>query len=319
VSFAYTFDAANANAPSQHHTQYFEMFSNMAIYNDGWVAATTPFTKPWDLVLAPRRADPWAEAEWNLYHVTPEDDWSEATDVKTQNPQKLKELQDLFLSEAAKHQVFPLNNVPLPNDARPSLTAGMNPIVYRPGLIDLYPTDTPNVIGTSYRIEGDVVVPSGGANGVLVAMGGEFGGYSLYVQGGRPVFAYNLLGVRTERWKGADALGPGEHTVSFDFKYDGGGFGKGGVGTLSVDGKPLDTHRIERTVPFIWPWDDGLSIGQDTLTAVDANYEVPNAFTGKIKTITYTYPNAESAATTMKPEDLKRLGAAKRRIADMIE
>ncbi len=319
VSFAYTFDAANANAPSQHHTQYFEMFANMAIYNDGWVAATTPFTKPWDALIAPRRQDPWAEAEWNLYHVTPEDDWSEATDVKAQNPAKLKQLQDLFLSEAAKYQVFPLNNAPLPNDARPSLTAGINPIVYRPGLVDLYVTDTPNVIGTSYRIDGDVVVPSGGANGVLVAMGGEFGGYSMYLQGGRPVFSYNLLGVLTERWKGAETVGAGEHIVTFDFKYDGGGFGKGGVGTLSVDGKLLDTHRIEHTVPFLWPWDDGLSIGQDTLTAVDANYKVPNAFTGTIKTVTYTYPSAESASMTPKPEDLKRLGEAKRRTADMIE
>ena len=142
VSFNYTFDKANANAPSTHHTQYFEMFGTPGIYNDGWVAAAEPHAIPWKMVTNKPIVDLWESLKWHLYHVTPEDDWTEYADVQSQNPAKLKELQDLFVSEAEKNNVFPLDNTPSPFAARPSLIAGRSTVVYHPGIIGLYQTDS---------------------------------------------------------------------------------------------------------------------------------------------------------------------------------
>ncbi|MBV8164933.1 MAG: arylsulfatase [Candidatus Eremiobacteraeota bacterium] len=287
VSFKYTFDKANADAPSTHHTQYFEMFGAPAIYNDGWVAAAEPHTIPWQGFTNKPIADVWGSEKWHLYHVAPDDDWTEYTDVQSQYPDKLKQLQALFVEEAEKNNVFPLNNLPVPLNARPSLTAGRSTIVYHPGIIALNQADTPLTLDNDYTIEGDVTIPAGGAKGVIIADGGRFGGYSLWLDGGRPVFSYNLVLVKMYHWKGSSALAPGQHRVVFNFVYDGGGFGKGGVGTLSVDGKTVDSHRVPHTTPLTWPWFEGLDVGGDYSTPVDPSYTSPNNFTGSISQVVF--------------------------------
>jgi arylsulfatase A-like enzyme len=287
VSFDYTFDKANTNAPSTHHTQYFEMFGARAIYNDGWIAATDPFGAPWLTFANKPVKDPWNTAVWHLYHVTPDSDWTENDDLKDKYPDKLKELQALFEVEAKKNNVLPLNAMPSFLDARPSLLGARKTIVYHEGIVGLLFADSPMILNRSYRIDGDITVPRGGANGVIVADGGTFGGYSLFLKDGKPCFSYNLIMLDTIRWHGKDVVTPGHHTISFDFKYDGGGYGKGGVGTLLVDGKAVDSHRIEKTVPFTMPWFEGMDIGMDMLTPVDSEYETPFAFNGKIDKVTF--------------------------------
>jgi arylsulfatase A-like enzyme len=300
TSFAYTFDKANANAPSQHHVQYFEMFGARAIYNDGWIAATDPFGAPW-LVFANKPApDPWNTATWHLYHITTDGDWTEANDVKAQNPDKLKELQALFVSEAEKNNVFPLNAMPNFLDARPSLIGARNTIVYQSDLVGLPWADAPNILNRSYSIEGDVTIPTGGGNGVIVADGGVNGGFSLFVQSGHPAFSYNAIQLATFRWKGANALAPGHHVITFNFMYDGGGYGKGGVGTLMVDGNSVDSHRAPKTVPFTFPWFEGMDIGQDALTPVDSNYVSPFPFTGSIAKVTFKLQPPKMTAAQWK-------------------
>ncbi len=308
VSFAYTFDKANADAPSTHHTQYFEMFGARAIYNDGWIAATDPYAIPW-LVLSNKPTNPWDHATWHLFHVTPDADWTENTDVQKQYPDKLKELQDLFLAEAQKNNVLPLNNVPDFFDARPSLIGARSTVIYHPGIVALNQADTPNILNRDYSIEGDVTVPSAGANGVIIADGGRFGGYSLFIQNGKPSFSYNLIDTAIYRWKGNSSLAPGQHKLLFSFKYDGGGFGKGGVGTLSVDGKAVDSHRIDHTVPFTLTWFEGLDIGADYSTPVDSNYTTPFAFTGSISQVVF-HTGPMMISERQVPEYLNGLWAA---------
>lgn len=286
TSFAYTFDKANADEPSRHRTQYFEMFGARAEYEDGWIAATDPFAIPWLILTNKFVQDPWNDAKWHLYHVTPDADWTEYDDVQNQYPAKLKQLQDLFLSDAQKYDVLPLNNLPTFFNARPSLIGDRSTIVYHPGIVALNQADTPNILNNDYSIEGDVTVGAS-ANGVIVADGGRFGGYSLWMKSGVPVYSYNFLGIKTVRWSGSTAVSPGHHIIKFTFVYDGGGAAKGGLGTLSVDGKSVASHRIERTIPGTLPWFEGLDVGADYSTPVDRAYQVPNKFSGAISTVTF--------------------------------
>jgi len=309
VSFAYAFDKANANAPSTHHTQYFEIFGSPGIYNDGWVAATEPHSIPWTPLTNKPVADIWGTAKWHLYHVTPDDDWTEYADVQNKYPDKLKALQDLFVTEGQANNAFPLNNAPSFFDARPSLIGARTTVVYHPGIVALNQADTPNILNRDYSIEGDVTIPSGGANGVIVADGGRFGGYSLWVNSGKPAFSYNFVELATYRWQGASALSPGQHKLVFSFVSDGGGFGKGGVGTLSVDGKTVDTRRIPHSVPFTLPWFEGLDIGADYSTPVDANYTSPNKFTGSIAQVVF-HTGAMKISARQMPEFVKGINAA---------
>jgi len=308
VSMAYSFDKANANAPSNHHTQYFEILGAWAIYNDGWIATTDPFNIPWLVISNKPVANLWDAAKWHLYHVTPDFDWTEYDDVQSQNPAKLKELKDLFVSEAQKNNAFPLNNAPSFFDARPSLIGDRSTVIYHPGIVALNQADTPHILDRDFSIEGDITI-SGNANGVIVADGGRFGGYSLWVDNGVPRFSYNLLEITTFRWKGSSVLLPGKHKVLFNFVYDGGGFGKGGIGTLSVDGKTVDSKRIPHTIPATLPWFEGLDVGADYATEVDSDYKVPNAFTGTISQVVFkSGPMKISKAQV--PEYYQRLLAA---------
>src|SRR5215468_9912110 len=287
VSMAYTFDKANANAPSARGTQYFEMFANRAIYHDGWIAATTPPAPPWLLGTAKLPEDVVNGYKWELYNLT--EDYSEYNDLATKMPDKLRELQELFLVEATKYNVFPLDNSVLPRiiAPRPSATAGRTVFTYSGEMPGIPMSDAPSILNRSYSITAEVEIPQGGGEGMLVTLGGRFGGYGLYLLKGKPVFLYNLADLERFRWEGKDALAPGKHTIVFDFKYDGPGFGKGGTGVMKVDDKEVATSKVPHTLPFIMSIDETFDAGVDTRTPVDdKDYQVPFRFTGKLGKLT---------------------------------
>lgn len=286
VSMVYTFDKSAKEKPSNHRTQYFEMLGSRALYHDGWVASTVPAQAPWDLVVKPD-PDVADSGKWELYDLTT--DWTQNNNVAEKYPKKLKELQELFFLEAAKYQVFPLDNSLSQRllTERPSLTAGRTEFVYLGEVAGIPWGGAPNTLNKSYTITADVEIPAEGAEGVLVTQGGRFGGWGFYLLKGKPVFVYNIVDVERVRWEGKDAISPGKHVIAFDFHYDGGGFGKGGLGSISVDGKEVASHRIEHTLPFIYQWDETFDVGKDTGTPVDdKDYQVPFAFTGRLNKLT---------------------------------
>jgi hypothetical protein len=263
------------------------MFANRAIYHDGWIAATTPPAPPWLLGTAKLPEDVVNGYKWELYNIA--EDYSEYNDLAAKMPDKLRELQELFLVEATKYNVFPLDNSVLPRiiAPRPSATAGRNTFTYSGELSGLPESDAPSVLNKSYTITAEVDVPQGGAEGMLVTEGGRFGGYGLYLLKGKPVFLYNFLDLERFRWEGKDALAPGKHSIVFDFKYDGPGFGKGGTGVLKVDHKEVATDKIPHTIPFIIAVEETFDVGVDTRTGVeDKDYQVPFRFTGKLDKLT---------------------------------
>jgi len=297
VSMVYTFD--DAKASSRHRTQYFEMLGNRAIYNDGWVAATTPPVVPWEMGQAPNVND----YKWELYNVA--DDFSEANDLAAREPKKLRELQDLFWAEAGKYNVLPLDNSKVERldvSLRPSLTRGRIGFAYYPGMIRIPEGSAPDFKNKSYRITADLQIPEGGAEGLLVTQGGRFNGLGLYLLQGRPVFHYNLVGVDRTTIAAKDPLPSGKHTVTVDFKYDGGGIGKGGLVTLAVDGKEVANGRLARTIPFRVSADETLDIGEDTGTPVSEDYHVPFKFTGIIDKVVVDLGEAK-----LSPQDQKEL------------
>jgi arylsulfatase len=287
VSMEYTWDKSSANAPSQRTTQYFEMFGDRAIYSDGWIASTTPPEPPWLLGLA-KMPDVINGYNWELYDLTK--DYSQNNDLAAKNPGKLRQLQELFLVEAAKYNVFPLDNSIVQRllAPRPSATAGRTLFTYSGEVSGLPDSSAPSVLTKSYTITADVEVPAGGGEGMIATLGGRFGGYGLYLLKGKPVFLYNLLALERFRWEGQDALTPGKHSIVFDFTYDGPGAGKGGTGVLKVDGNEVARQQIPHTIPFLATIDETFDVGIDTRTSVDdGDYQVPFRFTGKIGKLTY--------------------------------
>ena len=294
VSMVYTFDKANASAPTRHETQYFEMVGNRAIYHDGWVAATTPPEAPW-LLGTGKLPDLTTGYRWELYNVA--HDYSESNDLAAKDPEKLKEMQALFLTEAAKYQVLPLDNSGFVRllTPRPSAVAGKTVFTYTGETANIPVGNAPSILDKDYTITAEITVPKGGAEGMIATLGGRFGGYGLYLLKGKPVFVYNLLDLERYRWEGgvgeSDWLGsglkPGKHTVVFDFKYDGPGPGKGGTGVLSVDGKRLASKTIPHTIPLLMSIDETFDIGIDTRSPVDDSYKLPFRFTGEIDKLTY--------------------------------
>lgn len=290
TSFAYTFDTANANAPSRHTVQYFEMMGNRAIYSDGWLAGTAVTCKPWDSTCKdPHALTPFEHGTWELYHVTADADWSQYANVASENPGKLKELEDLFASEAAKYNVLPLSTERASRfiAPRPSLTAGRSRFEYDSPLLNLYGTNGPQILNRSYTIVAKVGVPQGGAKGIIATQGGDFGGYAMAIVNNRATFYYNYLGLETTKWVAPAALTAGDHTIAFAFKYDGGGLGKGGTGTLFVDGKTVDSKHLEHTVGIVFPPDEGFSIALSNVTAVSHDYHIPFNFTGELHSVVY--------------------------------
>jgi arylsulfatase len=286
ISMAYTFDSANAHAPSKRDTQYFEMFGNRALYHDGWIATTVPPQPPW-LMGTVKMPDVLTGYKWELYNIT--DDFSETSDLGPKNPDKLKELQGLFMNEARKYQVLPLDNSILERilAPRPSAVVGRTEFIYSSEVSGLPDGNAPNLLNRSYSITAEVEIPNGGAEGMLNTLGGRFGGYGLYLVKGKPVFTYNLLALEKFRWEGPQALTPGKHTILFDFKYDGPGMAKGGTGVLSVDGKEVANKKIPHTIPALMTIDESFDVGVDTRTGVDdKDYKPPFRFTGKLDKLT---------------------------------
>ena len=282
VSMAYTFDKANANAPSTRTTQYFEMFGNRAIYHDGWIACTAPPAPPW-LMGTAKMPDVVDGYKWELYNIA--EDYSQDNDLAATMPDKLREMQELFLVEASKYDVFPLDNSVIQRalEARPSATAGRTLFTYSGEISGLDPSNAANILDKSYSITAEVEIPEGGGDGMIVTEGGGFGGYGLYLLKGKPVFLYNLLALERFRWQGEEILAPGKHTIVFDFKSDEPGFGKGGTGVLKVDGKEVANQKIPHTIPFLMTLGETFDVGSDSRSSVDDNdYQVPFAFTGKV-------------------------------------
>ena len=295
VSMAYTWDNANAAAPSRHTTQYFEMLGNRAIYQDGWVAATTPATLPWELSTK-SPPDVITGYNWELYNV--QDDPTQFNDLAAKMPDKLKQMQDLFYAEAKKYNVLPLDNTTLArwDTPRPSLTAGRTEFTYSGELTGTPPSAAPDIKNKSYTITAEVEIPEGGAEGMIVTEGGRFGGYGLFLSKGefgigrgKVVFLYNLLDLKRTAWEGPE-LEAGKHTIVFDFKSAEPGLGKGGTGILSVDGKEVARNTLEHTTPIAFPEDESFDVGQDTRTGVallEYRYDPPFKFTGKINKLTF--------------------------------
>lgn len=281
TSMVYTWDKANVKTPSTRNTQYFEIFGNRAIYHEGWVAATIPPEAPW-LMGTKQMPDVLTGYEWALYNIT--EDFSESNNLAAKNPEKLKELQDLFFMEGSKYNVFPLDNSVLPRvlAPKPSYTAGRSHFEYTGELSGIASSNAPNILGKSFTITADVEVEKG-ASGMLVTYGGHFGGYALYILKGKPIFVYNFLALKQMHLAGPSALAAGKHTIVLAFTYDGPGLGKGGTFVMSVDGKQVATDKVEHTIPVIMSLDETFDVGIDTRSGVyDADYQPPFRFTGKI-------------------------------------
>lgn len=322
ISFAYTFDKANAMAPSRHETQYFEMFGDHAIYHKGWIASTKVTRPPW-VVMGPGNPDPLNNCTWELYDLSK--DWTQCNDVAAKYPEKVREMKELFLQEARKYNVLPMDGSVATRivQPRPNLTAGRSEFVYRHLMVGLPLGDSPSLLNCSYTITADIEIPEGGAEGMIVTCGGRFGGYGFYLLKGKPVFNWNMVGLKNIRWEAPETLSAGKHTVEFDFKYDGlgygtlafnnlSGIGRGGTGVLKVDGKDAATLKMERTIPIILQFDESFDIGSDTLTGVDdADYQPPFTLTAKLDKLTVKIDRPE-----LTPEDIKKLKEAEMVAAD---
>jgi arylsulfatase A-like enzyme len=283
VSMVYTFD--DAKAKSTHTTQYFEIFGNRGIYSDGWLAGTV-HKAPWE--AQPREA--LTADVWELYDTTK--DFSLRNNLATSDPAKLKEMQELFLKEAIANNVLPIDDrgIERANAAiagRPDLMAGRTSLTVYEGMKGMSENVFLNVKNSSLSITADVDTVETGAQGVIMAQGGRFGGWSLYLKDGKPTYVYNYLGLERFKIASAQPLPSGKSTVRFDFAYDG-GMGKGGMGTLSVNGQKVAEGRIERTQCCIFSADEGADVGVDDGTPVSEDYEAGEAskFTGKIAKVT---------------------------------
>ena len=283
ISMAYTFE--DANAADRHTTQYFEMFGNRGIYHDGWTAVTKHRT-PW--IMGGAKLIALADDRWELYNTM--EDWSQANDLAQSMPDKLRELQELFFVEAAKYNVFPIDdrtgerfNATIAG--RPELQSGRTSLTLGPGMTHLAENTVLNVKNRSHAVSAKIHVPGDGAEGVLVAQGGRFAGWALYVKDGKLKYCHNWFNTDLYYVESEGALPSGEIEVQYQFAFDGGQPGAGGTGTLLANGEQVGQGRIEKTVPFIFSADETMDIGKDTASPVSDDYPSgdANAFTGKIE------------------------------------
>jgi arylsulfatase len=282
VSMVYSFN--DAKVPSKRRTQYFEMFGNSAIYNDGWVAATTPPEAPW--ISVTKESDPINDWPWELYHI--DEDFSQANNLADRYPGKLREMQLLFYGEARKYNVLPIDNKKVKRmdiRNRPSLTLGRDEFTYYDGMIRIPEGTAPDFKNKSHMITAEVEVGAGSTDGVIVTQGGRFGGWGLYIHEGRPKYVYNLANLERTYLVG-EPLPPGKHTIRYEFDYDGGsGFGHGGDGTLYVDDKKVAEAHIPRTMGIRISLDETFDVGADAGEPVSPDYHVPFDFQGTLKRV----------------------------------
>jgi len=284
VSMIYSFD--NPRARDRHTKQYFEMFGNRAIYHDGWVAAAKHRT-PW----GGKPDGPLTEDHWALYHVA--EDFSQANDLSASMPDKVKEMQKLFMQEAITYNVLPLDdrtyerfNAALAG--RPDLMGDRKSLTLYEGMTGMMENAFINVKNRSHSITAEVEIPQGGGEGVILCQGGRFAGWSLYMKNGKLSYVHNWVGKERYTISTSQRLPPGKHTVRYDFAYEGGQTpGKGGSGTITVNGKKAAEGRIEKTTPFVFSADETADVGVDEATPVTDDYqERHNEFNGKIEKIT---------------------------------
>ncbi len=307
VAMNYSFE--DAQAAERHTTQYFEIFCNRGIYHQGWTAVT-------------RHSIPWVGTEmpafdddvWELYSP---DDWTQAHDLSEKEPEKLHELQRLFLLEAMKYNVLPLDdrryerfNADLAG--RPQLIKGTSQLLFG-GMERLTENSIVVTKNKPYSITAEVVVPDGGANGVIIAQGGAFGGFSLYVKDGKPAYCYNLFGLKQTKVYGETPIPSGEHQVRMEFAYDGGGLGKGGTIGLYVDGDKVGDGRIDASVPMLFSADETTDIGSDSATPVSDDYGPKDSrFTGDVKWVQIDVDaGAEDLDHLISPEERLRIAMAR--------
>jgi arylsulfatase len=282
VSMLYAFN--DPKAPERHITQYFEMFGNRGVYSDGWLAGTV-HRAPWE----PKVRAPLADDKWELYDT--KSDFSLTSNLAAKKPDKLKEMQAIFMREAVANNVLPIDDrlferVNPVLAGRPDLMLGRKSLTVYEGMFAIPENAFINVKNTSFSITADLVVGDQPANGVLIAQGGRFGGWSLYVKDGRPTYQYNFLGKNRFTIAAAKPLAPGQATVVFDFAYDGGGAGKGGLGRLFVNGEKVGEGRIDVTQCCGFSATEGADVGLNTGTPVSTDYENPFRFNGKIGKVT---------------------------------
>jgi arylsulfatase A-like enzyme len=310
VSMAYSLN--DANAAERHETQYFEMFGNRGIYHKGWTAVTRHKT-PW--LLVGEKTPAFDDDNWELYDTNK--DWSQANNLAKQMPEKLHELQRLWLIEAVRFNVLPLDD---------NLAAKMNPdTAGRPVLIKgnsqilfgsmgrLSESSVLNLKNRSHSVTAEIVVPPTGAEGVIIAQGGNIGGWSLYAKGGKLKYCYNLLGIQQFYAESSDVLPPGDHQVRMEFAYAGGGLGKGGTASLYLDGKKVGEGKIAATAALIFSADDGCDVGVDTGSPVSPDYgSRGNEFSGRVKGVQLAIAkDAESVDHLVSPEEAVRIAMAR--------
>ena len=278
-SMAYSFD--DAGAEERHAIQYFEMAGNRGIYHQGWTAMTRHGLIPWTDADAP----PFDDDVWELYRP---DDWTQSRNVAAENPEKLKYLQRLFLIEAAKYHVLPLDdrrferfNADLAG--RPQLIQGQSQILYG-GMGRLSEGSIVSLKNKSHSVTAEVEVPASGAEGVIIAQGGSVGGWSLYAKQGKPTYCYNFFGLKPFIVDSTKVIPPGTHQVRMEFAYDGGGLAKGGEVTLFLDGQRIGQGHVDQTEPMIFSADETCDVGLETGSPVSPEYgSRDNEFSGRVR------------------------------------
>ena len=299
VSMLYTFE--NPKAESTHKTQYFEIMGNRGIYHEGWFAGTI-HRAPWE--MKPRRG--LQDDKWELYDTR--QDFSLVNNLVAANPAKLKEMQGIFMKEAIAHRVLPIDDrvierINAASAGRPDLMGDRTSITLSEGMGGMSENVFINIKNRSLSITADVQIPEGGANGVILAQAGRFGGWSLYLKDGKPIYCYNFLGLQEYKVSAPQALAAGKATIRMNFDYDGGGIGKGGIATILVNGEQVASGRIEHTQAMIFSADETAAVGVDDATPVTTDYKQhDNVFTGKILKVTV---------------DVKPIGAAVKAEADL--
>ena len=308
VSMRYAFD--EAEAAERRETQYFEMFCNRGIYHQGWTAVTRHST-PWVMAELP----PFQDDVWELYDT--KTDWSQAHDLAAEMPEKLGELQELWLEEARKYNVLPLDDRRVerfnPDLAgRPMLIKGDSQLLFG-GMGRLSENATINIKNKSHSVTAEVEVSDEAAEGVIISQGGAYGGWSLYAKGGRPKYCYNLFGVQLFHVEGEAPIAAGRHQVRMEFTYDGGGLGKGGTATLYVDGGQVGEGRVEGTVPMIFSGDETCDIGSDTASPVSDEYTVEESrFNGTVNWVQIDIAErAEDVDHLISPEERLKIAMAR--------
>jgi arylsulfatase len=309
VSMRYSFDETSAG--ERHETQYFEMFGNRGIYHKGWTAVTRHKT-PW--LLVGEEVPAFDDDVWELYDTSA--DWTQFEDLSEKHPEKLHELQRLFIIEATKNNVLPLDDRTaerfIPEVAgRPMLIKGDRQRLFG-GMGRLSESSVVNIKNKSHAVTAEIVVPEDGAQGVIIAQGGSIGGWSLYLKDGKLRYCYNFLGLQRFYVDSDREIPAGMHQVRMEFAYDGEGLGKGGTVTLYLGGEKVGEGTVEATAAMVFSADDTLDVGQEGGALVADDYPVPNGFTGEVNWVEIDVgAAAEDEDHQLDPEELVRVVMAR--------